>query len=150
MNNTHKARALGLALALTAAVGCAQTKNVAQGVKIVGDHIELADHIHFETGKADIKAESHKLLDDLAMVLKHNDDIATVHIHGHTDNSGDPAFNKTLSEQRAAAVKAYLEGKGVTKSLDAQGFGQDQPICEEDSETCRAKNRRVEFIIERG
>lgn len=138
-----------LALGLGAVTGCAQTQKVANGVKIVGDHIELADHIHFETGKADIKADSHELLNNLAMVLKHNKDIATVHIQGHTDNSGDPAFNQALSEKRAAAVQAYLESKGVQKNMDAKGFGQDKPVCTEDTPECHAKNRRVEFIIER-
>lgn len=141
---------LTLSLGLGAAAGCAQTKQVAGKVKIVGDHIELADHINFETGKAEIRADSHALLDNLASVLKHNPDIAAVHIQGHTDNSGDPAFNQDLSEKRAAAVKSYLEGKGVKKNLDAKGFGQDKPLCTDDTAECRAKNRRVEFIIERG
>lgn len=149
MKLTSLTRIIIASAGLALAAGCASASKASQAVKIVGDHIELSDHIHFETGKADIKADSHALLDDLAMVLKHNDDIAVVHIEGHTDNSGDPAFNQTLSEQRAQAVKAYLEAKGVTKNLDAKGYGQDKPICEEDTPECHAKNRRVEFIIER-
>lgn len=129
--------------------GCAATKNMSQGVKIVGDHIELQNHIHFETGKAEIKADSHELLNRLAWVLKNNKEIATVHVHGHTDKSGDAAFNQTLSEQRAASVQAYLKAQGVEKNMDAAGFGQDKPLCEEDTADCHSKNRRVEFIIEK-
>lgn len=149
MTRTHLLRALTLSLGLVAVTGCAQTKKVVSHAKIVGDHIELDDHIHFETGKADIKADSHELLNDLATVLKLNKDIATVNIHGHTDKSGDAAFNQTLSEQRAAAVKTYLEGKGVKKNLVTKGFGQSKPVCEEETPACHAKNRRVEFIIEK-
>jgi len=149
MNFNALSRIILVATGLALGAGCATAKQAAGKVKIVGDHIELADHIHFATGKADIEADSHDMLNDLAMLLKHNDDIATVHIHGHTDNSGDPAFNQTLSEQRAAAVKTYLEAQGVTKNLDSKGFGPDKPVCQEDTDDCRAKNRRVEFIIER-
>lgn len=139
---------LTLALVLGPAAGCA-SQSLSQGVTIVGDHIELQDHINFETAKADIKADSHDLLNRLAWVLKHNDGIASVHIHGHTDKSGDPAFNQTLSEQRAAAVMAYLKEAGVDKNMDAAGFGSDKPLCEEDTDECRTKNRRVEFVIDK-
>ena len=69
-------------------------------------------------------------------------------INGHTDNVGNAEKNQKLSEDRAAAVKAYLESKGVDASrLTSAGFGQDQPVADNKTKAGRAKNRRVEFAI---
>lgn len=135
------------ALALTSA--CAGAKTAVKGVTLAGDHLELDEHVNFETGKADIKAESHDLLDRVAMVLKASPDLAEVHVHGHTDATGDAAFNKKLSEDRAAAVVKYLEGAGVGAKLVPAGMGQEAPLCTEDTEDCHAKNRRVEFLVKK-
>ncbi len=140
-----------LSLSMLGACKSTQTKSVktmASKVKVVDDHLELSEHIHFETGKADIKADSHDLLNQIATLLKNSGGIAKVHIRGHTDNSGDPEFNKQLSEQRAGAVETYLKNKGVTQMMDVKGLGPDEPLCKEDTAECRAKNRRVEFLIE--
>lgn len=143
-----------LALGVAAWTGCAQTKQMVskasestKGVKIVGDHLELEDHIYFETGKADIKQDSHDLLNRVATVLKNAPNIVAVKIHGHTDNSGAADMNQKLSEARAASVEAYLRDHGVKQKLESAGFGQDKPLCNEDTDDCRAKNRRVEFLI---
>lgn len=142
-------RNLVLALGLAGLAACASSKGAtaAGGLKIVGDHIELDDAVYFETGKADIMASSHALLDRVAEVIKVAPDVGSVEIQGHTDNTGDAAANQALSEARAASVKTYLEGKGVTKKLSTKGYGQEKPLCGEDTDECRAKNRRVEFII---
>lgn len=118
-------------------------------VRIVGDHLELGDTIHFATGKSEIAADSYALLNRIAEVLKASPEIVAVQINGHTDNTGAPEVNKTLSKDRAAAVEAYLKSKGVATEMRSQGFGQDKPVCEEDTDACRYRNRRVEFIIER-
>ena len=69
-------------------------------------------------------------------------------INGHTDNVGNAEKNQKLSEDRAAAVKAYLESKGVDASrLSSAGFGQDQPVADNKTKAGRAKNRRVEFKV---
>jgi OmpA-OmpF porin, OOP family len=71
-----------------------------------------------------------------------------VEIAGHTDNTGKAESNKTLSEKRAEAVKAYLVKKKVAaERLSTVGFGQEQPIGENTNAAGKAKNRRVEFKI---
>ncbi len=68
-------------------------------------------------------------------------------MEGYTDNVGDPAANRNLSEQRAAAVVGALTGAGIDASrLKAVGFGQDKPVADNNSEEGRAKNRRVELV----
>ncbi|MCW3110379.1 MAG: OmpA/MotB domain protein, partial [Segetibacter sp.] len=63
----------------------------------------IALYINFETAKADIKTESQKIIDEIATMLKDNVALK-VSIEGHTDNTGVPATNKVLSENRAKAV----------------------------------------------
>jgi outer membrane protein OmpA-like peptidoglycan-associated protein len=69
-----------------------------------------------------------------------------VEIEGHTDASGSEAHNLKLSQQRAESVRDYLVSKGVEASrLVAKGYGESQPIADNDSPEGMAKNRRVEL-----
>lgn len=103
--------------------------------------------IEFETGSAKIKKSSNKILDDVVKIMKENPSYK-LSINGHTDNVGKAEKNQKLSEDRAAAVKAYLEGKGVEAArLSSAGFGQDQPVADNKTKAGRAKNRRVEFKV---
>jgi OOP family OmpA-OmpF porin len=106
----------------------------------------IALYINFETGKSDIKPESQAVIDQIAEMLKSNPALK-ISIEGHTDNVGTPTTNKTLSENRANAVKNALITKGTDKSrLSSKGFGQDNPISENNTEDGKAKNRRVEIV----
>jgi OOP family OmpA-OmpF porin len=71
-----------------------------------------------------------------------------IEISGHTDNIGDPAANKVLSQQRADNVKAYLVAGGITAArLTAVGYGSAKPLDTGDTDEARQKNRRTEFKI---
>jgi len=103
--------------------------------------------IEFESGKATIKRTSHGILDQVATVMKENP-AYLLQINGHTDNVGNAAKNQTLSQERAEAVKAYLEGKGVAgKRMTATGFGDTKPIADNKTAAGRTQNRRVEFVV---
>ena len=107
-------------------------------------HIAL--YINFETGKSDIKSESQKVIDEMAEMLKTNPSIK-VSIEGHTDNVGNAASNKTLSEARGKAVMNAIIAKGIDKSrLSSKGWGQEKPIEDNKTEDGKAKNRRVEIV----
>ena len=69
-------------------------------------------------------------------------------IEGHTDDAGDAAANKTLSEERAAAVKAYLVARHHVEPsrLAAQGFGESKPAAPNSTAEGRQQNRRVELV----
>jgi outer membrane protein OmpA-like peptidoglycan-associated protein len=65
-------------------------------------------------------------------------------IEGHTDNTGKPEKNMTLSTDRAAAVKGYFISKGIASDrLSSAGFGDTKPVASNKTAAGRAKNRRV-------
>ena len=103
--------------------------------------------IEFETGSANIKKASYKLLNEIfesAVVAEG----LKIGVFGYTDNSGSDAVNTPLSEKRANAVKAYLQQKGLqTNRIEAKGFGSAKPIANNDSEAGKSKNRRVEIVL---
>ncbi len=105
----------------------------------------LTLYINFETGKSAIKSESQTIIDELYKMLSSNPTLK-ISIEGHTDNVGNPASNKTLSEQRASSVKTALTKKGIDLNrIKTIGFGQEKPIAENSNEDGKAKNRRVEI-----
>lgn len=103
-------------------------------------------YINFETGKSDINAEAEKVVSEIATMMKNNPSLK-ISIEGHTDNAGNAASNKTLSEKRANAIMNAIVAKGISKErLTAKGWGQEKPIADNSTEDGRAKNRRVELI----
>ncbi|GAB4395960.1 MAG: hypothetical protein OHK0053_08000 [Microscillaceae bacterium] len=103
------------------------------------------ENILFETGSAQLTAQSKVELDKFAEYLKNEPEIRG-EIGGHTDNSGIPAMNQQISELRAKAVYDYLISKGLAADrLRYRGYGDSQPAFPNDSELNRAKNRRIEF-----
>ncbi|MCB9245278.1 MAG: OmpA family protein [Flavobacteriales bacterium] len=106
-----------------------------------------ARSIQFETASAVIKPESYAELDTIVEILLDYPTIDAL-IEGHTDDVGDDESNMTLSQNRAAAVKKYIEGKGVdAMRLTAKGYGETQPIKSNKSEEGRQANRRVEVKL---
>jgi OOP family OmpA-OmpF porin len=104
-------------------------------------------NILFDTGKATLKPESAAALAPVGELLK-NDAALKLEIQGHTDNVGQPAANLKLSQDRAAAVKAYLvQTFGITAArLTTSGFGDTKPLAPNTAEAGRAQNRRVELV----
>ncbi|WP_224371523.1 OmpA family protein [Hyalangium versicolor] len=118
-----------------------------QLIVIKQDRIDIKDKVYFDSGKATIQARSNALLDQMAKVLVAHPEIQKITIEGHTDNSGPADLNRTLSQQRAEAVRDYLTKKGVpAERLDAKGFGPDRPVQPNTTAEGRTANRRVEFI----
>jgi len=107
-------------------------------------HIAL--YINFDTGKSVIRDDSKPIIDQIVEMMKSNPDLK-IGVEGHTDNTGTPASNKTLSEARAKSVVAAIAAKGISADrLSPSGFGQDRPIADNGTEEGRAQNRRVELV----
>lgn len=103
-------------------------------------------YINFDVDKADIKPDGKEVVDQIAKALQ-QDVSLEISIEGHTDNTGDAAHNKNLSNDRAHAVMEALIAEGIDPSrLSARGFGAENPLVANDSDENRAKNRRVELI----
>ena len=112
--------------------------------------LEILDKVYFETDKAIIKPISYPILDAVAATLKGNPEIVLIEIQGHADERGDDAYNMNLTEARSQAVRTYLVEKGVEAGrLNAHGYGETRPVCNEHNEECWSRNRRVEFVIEK-
>ena len=102
--------------------------------------------INFDVDKAVIKPESMGTLNMIVQIMKDNPDIK-FDVEGFTDNSGDPAHNLTLSQNRADAVKAQLIAMGISPvRLTSKGFGETKPISDNNTPEGKANNRRVEFV----
>ncbi len=103
--------------------------------------------VKFDTGKSTIKPVSFGILDDVVKVMQNNPTY-DLEIHGHTDDQGDDAKNLKLSDDRAAAVRAYLTSKGVDAGrLRSEGHGETVPVADNKTAAGRATNRRVEFKV---
>jgi len=103
-------------------------------------------YITFDTDKSSITTAGTDLVIQIAEALK-NDPTLKIAIEGHTDNTGDAAHNKKLSDDRAHAVMTALVGQKIDKSrLSAKGYGAERPLVANDSEENKAKNRRVELV----
>jgi outer membrane protein OmpA-like peptidoglycan-associated protein len=102
----------------------------------------------FDTGKTEIKADSNAQLDQMAALLKAQP-VLKVLIVGHTDNVGSIDANLALSEGRAKAVVAALAQRGIAAGrLQARGVANFAPVASNAAEDGRARNRRVEMVVQ--
>ncbi len=99
----------------------------------------------FEFNSVVIREDSKEGLNTVANRLSKNK-IYRVQVEGHTDNVGSEKYNQNLSEKRAQSVKKYLMAQGISaKSIKVQGFGELNPIADNETEGGRSQNRRVEI-----
>ena len=107
----------------------------------------VLEDLNFDFGKSTLQPGSETVLDELVAYLNRKTD-DRIEVGGHTDNVGSAASNLKLSEDRALAVVAYLESKGIDPSrLEAKGYGMTVPIESNKTEDGRAANRRTEVKI---
>jgi OmpA-OmpF porin, OOP family len=126
--------------------GCPEIK--AEEIKALETKLNMAAKlIQFETGKATIKQQSYDEIDQIVTIMNQYP-TSRFKIEGHTDNTGNAVNNKTLSDQRATAVKNYITSKGIAADrLDSQGFGSDKPVATNATPAGRTQNRRVEIHL---
>jgi outer membrane protein OmpA-like peptidoglycan-associated protein len=99
--------------------------------------------IYFDFGSAELKDESIPVITEIVSYLNDNPDVKII-VEGHTDNVGNESSNQKLSENRATNVMNKLTEKGINKDrLSVKGFGSQQPVSNNTTETGRAQNRRV-------
>ncbi len=109
--------------------------------------VNLPD-VLFEFNRSDLTPDASRVVTEVAGVLSGVED-RRVSIEGHTDSIGTILYNQRLSEARANTVAAALVRQGISRRrIATQGFGESRPISTNGTNQGRAKNRRVEIIIE--
>lgn len=112
----------------------------------VGETVNL-NNILFDQGKSDLRPESSPELQKVVAFMLANPN-AEIELSGHTSSEGNAGFNRSLSYRRVKTCKDYITAKGIdTGRIIAIGYGPDKPVSSNDTETGRAKNRRVEMRI---
>lgn len=107
----------------------------------------VLENIFFDVDKYELKEKSFTELGKIVRFLTENPQIS-IEIGGHTDNTGNAAYNQQLSEKRAKAVYNYILAKGISqKRLTARGFGSIKPVASNETDSGRQLNRRIEFTI---
>jgi OOP family OmpA-OmpF porin len=109
--------------------------------------VQSGRKINFEPGSSTIDGNGAAIMDDIAEILRECGDIR-IEIGGHTDSQGREEMNERLSQERAQAVLNELRARRVlTSSFTAKGYGESQPIADNDTEEGREANRRIEFRL---
>ena len=126
-----------------------QLRSTGVSVQRDGDNINLImpGNITFPTAESTLKTDFYDVLDSVALVLEEFDKTIIV-TAGFTDSVGSTSYNQLLSESRAQSVATYLQNKGVKAvRFDVVGFGEANPIADNNTEAGRALNRRVELTL---
>jgi len=115
--------------------------NTERGLKIVVSNIEFA------VGSAELSSPNSPVLNRVADMLRRYPEYNII-VEGHTDNTGNASYNRTLSEERAHTAMRYLVQRGIEeRRMTARGLGLSAPAVSNSTEEGRARNRRVEFIL---
>jgi OOP family OmpA-OmpF porin len=125
-----------------------QCPGTPRGARVGANGCWIIGEVLFDFDKAIVKPEWYGLLDEVADILNANSGLRVI-LEGHTDSVGPASYNMGLSKRRAEAVKAYLEGKGISPDrLASVGYGEERPAASNDTAEGRQLNRRTEITPE--
>jgi outer membrane protein OmpA-like peptidoglycan-associated protein len=106
------------------------------------------DNAHFPVNGSQLSPEAKEQLDNFAEKLKGDNKNVYLEIQGHTDSTGSPEYNMRLGQQRADAVRLYLNQKGVALNrMSTISYGDTEPADSNKTKVGRAKNRRVVIVV---
>jgi OmpA-OmpF porin, OOP family len=106
--------------------------------------------IEFDSGSDQMTTRGKAVLDELAPIFEKSPD-TNFEVGGHTDAQGDDGSNLKLSQRRAVTVKNYLVGKNLkAERFTAKGYGETQPIADNNTDEGRQRNRRIAFTVKGG
>jgi outer membrane protein OmpA-like peptidoglycan-associated protein len=123
-----------------------------RNAQIEGTRIRIPKELEFGVNKSTIddqNATNKEILGTLLEFLTKNTHVTKIRIEGHTDNSGKPDANMTLSQQRADVVAKWLTDHGIVADrIKTQGFGDSKPEVPNDTAEHKQQNRRTEFHVD--
>lgn len=143
--------------ALGAGVGAYMDAQEEKIARIPGTTVERVDEstvlvnfdsdVLFDVDSANLDTRAKATLQDFAAVLLEYPKTAVV-VQGHTDSTGSEEYNQRLSERRAASVRSHLTLSGVDDArMTSIGYGETMPVADNDTESGRARNRRVDVML---
>lgn len=105
----------------------------------------------FDYDKASIRADARRALDENAALIRQilfQSPRQKLLIEGHCDERGSEEYNLALGDRRAAVVKEFLASLGIPEGqLSVMSYGKIRPVCTEQTEECRQKNRRAHVTV---
>lgn len=117
--------------------------------EVISELNEYSKTVLFDLNKATIRPESEDALQSIADMMEEYDN-TIFHIEGHTDSTGSAEYNETLSRERAASVKEWLQEAGIPANrLTSEGYGEERPIADNNTAQGRQDNRRVEISLDK-
>jgi outer membrane protein OmpA-like peptidoglycan-associated protein len=120
----------------------AKVERVGEGIVV-----EFSNAVLFGFDQSALSGNAESTLNDLITILNKYRD-TDLEIQGHTDNTGADSYNQGLSERRATSVADYLRSHGISsRRIKTVGFGETAPKYNNETESGRGQNRRVEFLI---
>lgn len=118
------------------------------GCPLGGENILSLTGVNFAFDKAVLTPEAEMTLDEAVALMQETDEVLEVRVEGHTDSVGSEQYNMDLSQRRAEAVVQYLVDNGVNSArLVPVGMGEGFPVASNDTDSGRAENRRVDFVV---
>ena len=129
----------------------AEIERTVAGAEVIkaeeGIIVKFDSGILFDFDKTEVKTAARTNIQNLVASLNSNPDTEIL-VVGHTDSKGTAQYNQGLSERRAAAVRDYALTQGLSRNrIKTQGKSFNEPIGDNETETGRAQNRRVEIVI---
>ena len=119
-------------------------------VEKIGDNtllVRFNSDVLFATDSSQVDPTGQATLDSVARVFVEYDKTAVI-VQGHTDSTGTEAYNQSLSERRADAVRNHLIARGVAAArIAAIGYGESYPVASNDTAAGRQMNRRVDILL---
>ena len=107
----------------------------------------LAERVHFDFDRSDIRPDAEEVLQRKVTVLREYPGV-TLRVEGHCDERGSNEYNLALGQRRAEAVRRYLLSYGVEAGRFATiSYGEERPMVDASNEEAWAQNRRAEFVV---
>jgi len=107
----------------------------------------LAERIHFDLDKSNIRSNDMGVLDQKVAILQANADLR-IRVAGHCDERGSDEYNLALGNRRAQSAKQYLVSHGIDASrIETQSWGEERPAVDGHDESAWSQNRRDEFEV---
>lgn len=127
--------------------GKVDSADMSKGAQYAESKENLFSDLLFDYDKYEVRESYKQTLQSVSSWMSKNT-TARLSVEGHCDERGTNEYNLALGDRRAKAVKDYLVSLGVASGrIDVISYGEEKPVCKEQTEGCWAKNRRAHFTV---